>query len=884
MGKLSSRRRFLKLSLAGGIGGSVALPLWTHTAGAAAAQGPDFCVVVCNHWSYIGIGWQLGIESSVLAVLDAVEMADREPHVKTCLDMDARAYEFMAEKFPEVAARLAKSLAAGKVELIGGSYAQPMGTTIGSESNIRQIVVGRETIRKALGYDMTTMLHEEEFTHPQLPQLSALAGYKYASLSQVNTWGSAGCPRMDLNAIYWKGIDGTTILTVPKNALFDPPTDDVNGLLQWEEFKKLKKLGTPLVLWFVEFGFESPESPAYLSAPERYKGLAKGARVEFVTLREYLDKYGSEAKETILLPMDAWNKSCTWGLGGDQVRVMQRRVEGLLLAAEVFDAAASALGARSQAELLEKAWKDLMTSQSHDVGLCEYSRWQGEHFASAERLEDNHNLTWGSMGYEHLDAAEKQGQQAMEATLADLSRRVGSAAESRGPRAVTVLNPHSWPRTDVVATGRVYPLPAGTKDIVVKDRAGKAVPSQIVRSSKDLTSGDLIVADVAFQAQQVPSAGYDTYYLDFTGAAAPPVATDLKIDEPKLTLENEHLRVRLAPDTGGIVSLVHKASGREMLDARQGPFPHFTGKPNLAMAKLMGRNPPEVYDSAKSPASIDWLAKGPVRAEVRAQHNMPELLFETRISLAAGAPSVVIYSRLLTRVPPPPDPYPPAIIKQGYWFSLVPSFPVSTFLRDYPLGVEPTAKPKLHALTFVDMVGKDAGLLWLHAGTQFFRRDEGSGLSNLLIREWESFWSHDIFGWPIYSEYRHALLPHVPQAGKPEFRNADRLRAAAALARPLLCHIAAPQQGELPLTKSFLGAGPSNVMVTAFRRKPGGKLELRAVEVNGRPGDAEIALNVPHAQAVETDLLGAKRADADLRDGRLRFKIDPWKIRTFEIS
>ena len=804
MGKLSSRRRFLKLSLAGGIGGSVALPLWTHTAGAVAAQGPDFCVVVCNHWSYIGIGWQLGIESSVLAVLDAVEMADREPHVKTCLDMDARAYEFMAEKFPEVAARLAKSLAAGKVELIGGSYAQPMGTTIGSESNIRQIVVGRETIRKALGYDMTTMLHEEEFTHPQLPQLCALAGYKYASLSQVNTWGSAGCPRMDLNAIYWKGIDGTTILTVPKNALFDPPTDDVNGLLQWEEFKKLKKLGTPLVLWFVEFGFESPESPAYLSAPERYKGLAKGARVEFVTLREYLDKYGSEAKETILLPMDAWNKSCTWGLGGDQVRVMQRRVEGLLLAAEVFDAAASALGARSQAELLEKAWKDLMTSQSHDVGLCEYSRWQGEHFASAERLEDNHNLTWGSMGYEHLDAAEKQGQQAMEATLADLSRRVGSAAESRGPRAVTVLNPHSWPRTDVVATGRMYPLPAGTKDIVVKDRAGKAVPSQIVRSSKDLTSGDLIVADVAFQAQQVPSAGYDTYYLDFTGAAAPPVATDLKIDEPKLTLENEHLRVRLAPDTGGIVSLVHKASGREMLDARQGPFPHFTGKPNLAMAKLMGRNPPEFYDSAKSPASIDWLAKGPVRAEVRAQHNMPELLFETRISLAAGAPSVVIYSRLLTRVPPPPDPYPPAIIKQGYWFSLVPSFPVSTFLRDYPLGVEPTIKPKLHALTFVDMVGKDAGLLWLHAGTQFFRRDEGSGLSNLLIREWESFWSHDIFGWPIYSEYRHALLPHVPQAGKPEFRNADRLRAAAALARPLLCHIAAPQQGELPLTKSFL--------------------------------------------------------------------------------
>jgi len=114
------------------------------------------------------------------------------------------------------------------------------------------------------------------------------------------------------------------------------------------------------------------------------------------------------------------------------------------------------------------------------------------------------------MGYSYLDAAEKQGQQALEATLTDLSRRIGSATESHGPMAVTVLNPHSWPRTDVVATGRMYPLPAGTKDIVVKDRTGKAVPSQIVRSSKDLKNGDLIVAEVAFQAQQVPSAGYDT--------------------------------------------------------------------------------------------------------------------------------------------------------------------------------------------------------------------------------------------------------------------------------------------------------------------------------------------------------------------------------------
>ncbi len=64
-----------------------------------------------------------------------------------------------------------------------------MGTMFSGESNIRQLVVGREVIRKALGYDMVTFLEEEEFTHPQIPQIAAGAGYKYASLAQSTPGG-----------------------------------------------------------------------------------------------------------------------------------------------------------------------------------------------------------------------------------------------------------------------------------------------------------------------------------------------------------------------------------------------------------------------------------------------------------------------------------------------------------------------------------------------------------------------------------------------------------------------------------------------------------------------------------------------------------------------
>ena len=267
----------------------------------------------------------------------------------------------------------------------------------------------------------------------------------------------------------------------------------------------------------------------------------------------------------IYLPLDAWNKSLTWGLGGDQVRIFDRKINGLLLAAELFDAVATALGGKSQAETLHKAWLHDLASQSHDVGLCEYSRWQGDRMEPFDRVEDHHNFAWGVMGYNHMDAAQRQGQRVLDGSLRYLGARVGAAAAKQGSTALVVFNPHGWQRSDVVSTGRLYPVPPGNRDVVVKDRAGQVVPSQIVKRHSGADK-DLVMAEVAFLAREVPAAGYDTYYLDFSPEAAAPAATSLKIDESKLTLENEFVRVGLDPTTGGVASLVDKATGREMLE------------------------------------------------------------------------------------------------------------------------------------------------------------------------------------------------------------------------------------------------------------------------------------------------------------------------------
>jgi hypothetical protein len=352
-----------------------------------------------------------------------------------------------------------------------------------------------------------------------------------------------------------------------------------------------------------------------------------------------------------------------------------------------------------------------------------------------------------------------------------------------------------------------------------------------------------------------------------------------------------------------------------MLDAQKSPFPVFKGRPNpdylLRSAFMRGKYPkedlaiPQIFDSSKSQLALAgsgsetpstgadwrtvsksdmrWIEKGPLRATIRARHNWPLLKFASYVTLYAGLPHVEVVTRVLAEAPPPPDKYDehgrfPTRIKEGYWLTFASGFEVGTVLRDFPLGVEPTTHDALQALTFLDLVGKDCGLLVLHAGTQYFNRDADGVFSNLLMREWESFYSGES-GFPRYSEYRHALMPHGPSIA-----NAGRLRAAAGFTQKLITLVGKPQSGSLPKRKGFITVGPEGVQLSAFRKKEGPGFELRVVEVEGQEAAATVQLEVPVAGAVETNLIGKKVGEVSRSGSKLNFKIQPWKIRTFEVA
>ncbi|HEV8699249.1 MAG TPA: NEW3 domain-containing protein, partial [Candidatus Limnocylindrales bacterium] len=206
----------------------------------------------------------------------------------------------------------------------------------------------------------------------------------------------------------------------------------------------------------------------------------------------------------------------------------QRLGENTLLNAEKFGVIASLLGARYPVEAADKAWRQLLFGAHHDgitgsesdqVYLDLMGGWR-------ESFELGRGMLDGALDY--------------------LGSRVDTSGEGQ---AVTVFNPLSWPRTDIVRVGR--PESTGGRQVV--DDAGATVP--------------FLVEDghISFIASNVPAVGYRTYRLlgaDGSGADSAWRAVDGN------AIENDVYEARADPERGGtLVSLVDKRTGKEVIQA-----------------------------------------------------------------------------------------------------------------------------------------------------------------------------------------------------------------------------------------------------------------------------------------------------------------------------
>ncbi|MFD8978948.1 NEW3 domain-containing protein [Streptomyces sp. NPDC059564] len=465
---------------------------------------------------------------------------------------------------PEDRAELRALIAGGRVEIVGGTYNEPATTLTSAETTVRSAVHGLALHRGTLGADPRTAWQLDVFGHdPSFPALMAGCGLDSAVLARgphhqwgpmMDTWGEALRPpaAMQLPAEYeWiaPGGEGLLLHYLPAHysagwSSHRAPDAEAAAEQLLELYELLRPAAaTRNVLIPMGTDFSWPHRWG-LDVQHAWNRRYRWPRVEHSGPRAHFDAVRAELAARGERPLPVTREMGPVYTGKDvsyaDVKQAHRAAENLLEQAEAFAALACAEGLLTYpARTLAKAWRHLLHAAHHDAVTGTFS----------DQVYLDLLPTW-------REAHELAGAVREEA----LSALTG-AADTRGPGplAVTVHNPLSWTRTDLVRTrvdlAALGLTGEGAARLGVRDAEGCDAPVHL-----EAVRGDL--AEVAFLARDVPPLGHRTWWF----AASPGPLSGGWEPAPGTAAENGYFRAEADPERGGgLARLLHRPTGQEVL-------------------------------------------------------------------------------------------------------------------------------------------------------------------------------------------------------------------------------------------------------------------------------------------------------------------------------
>ena len=542
---------------------------------------PGWTVWMVSHFHYDPVWWNTqaaytttwdSIEGSAQQYRDTVqqtgfdliqlhlETARREPEYKFVLaELDYLKPYWDAH--PQDRAYIRRLLDEGRLELMGGTYNEPSTNLTSAEATIRNLVYGIGFQADVLGGDPRTAWQLDVFGHdPQFPGLVADAGLDSSSWARgpFHQWGPmlwTHVPReegwgdpstMQFSSEFeWVSPSGHGVLThyMPAHYSAGWRIDSAADLASaeravYELFLLMKKVAatrnvllpvgtdyTPPAKWVTEIHRDWAARyiwPRFVCAlPREFFSAVRGeleaeGRVAAAQTRDMNPVYTGKDVSFI------------------DTKQAHRHAEALLIDAEKFATLASVAGPGSEAgepyphAALDKAWRQLLYGAHHDA------------ITGSESDQVYLDLLTGWR--EAYDLA----RDVLERSLARLTGEgTGDAADGRY---VTVFNPSSWQRTDLVRA-RVELKVTGSAGIAVFDEAGGSVPV-LAEHPQYHADGSLLAADVVFLAADVPALGRRSWRVIGTAEPTPIGWTT----SHGTAIENEFHRIAVDPERGGCVS------------------------------------------------------------------------------------------------------------------------------------------------------------------------------------------------------------------------------------------------------------------------------------------------------------------------------------------
>ncbi len=788
-----------------------------------------------------------------LCLQPALERALRDDRFRVTLDLDGWTYEDMAVRAPEAIRQMREALRLGRLEVVNGTYGQPLALSVSGESFIRQLFYGLEAIRQVLGAEVTVFYSQEPAYFPQLPQI--LRGFGFRGVILRTQWAAFGTdPACDAAVVRWRGPDGSTIPAVPRYTFqrYDRLRADHPGLphmalaagerADWEPeslapFERAARergIAHPLVTDLKDVNLPDAPLPHALA-------LAATPNVRFVTPTEYFALAGAEGPTVTYTPDDIPG-TLPWGLQAEELMRARVAAERALRVAERLDAVAYLLGRESQEEHLAEAWKHLCLAQHHDLHVC--GPWHSR----------RHNSSMAEVGMEYAERARRAAGEVTQAALAHLAEGAGGN--------ILVFNPSPWPRREYVEVpwNRIYPV------------LGRINPALQINPELRL------VDDEGEVPCQWVSAGDGNWRVGFALDLPPLGYRCLRWVPDQAAVETEPFqnpwyRATVHPD--GSLSL--EVDGQPLITAggyltvwRDGAW----------------------YDSRSSVRRVEISEEGPVYCRYRIEGEIAGIPFCQTVTLYRALPRidgrvVLDFGDGVYLGPQLEDDRPERAMSVQDEKKLCLAFgtPLSQAWCDSPFLVAQTGGERMVGLHGVGLAdGDSAGVAFFHRGTPGYHLDRREGvLQNVLAwgpREWIYASDNSVTrGRSRYTalrgrqEYEYAILPYTP-------RRARFVLPRAALDFQLPCRwqMLRALSGRPAVPRSFLSVEPESVLATAlFVHR--GRVYLRLWNASGQ--EAVAAIRTPWVREWHPVDLRLRRDGAPLPSSGI--PLPPWGIRTLEI-
>ncbi|MEA3345413.1 MAG: alpha-mannosidase [Chloroflexota bacterium] len=756
-------------------------------------------------------------------------------------------YQFVKEDHPELLPQIARRVEEGRWEPIGGTWVEMDCNVTGGESLVRQFLLG-------------TRLFEEYFSTPgspvlwlpdvfgyawALPQIIKRAGFEYFMTTKIS-WNEYN--KLPYDSFWWRGIDGTEVLTHFINTPSRHWFATYNGTLEpwqvkgtWDTYKQKEHHDEVLLSFGLGDGGGGPTAEM-LEYGRRLRDFPGSPRLSLGRADDFFRKLEEDASG---LPV--WNGELYLefhrGTYTTQARNKRanRKSELLYHDAELFGALAHLWGDDYPQDVLNKGWELILLNQFHDI-------IPGSSIGPVyEESQDQYRELMG-WGEQVLDEALEH--------IVDQMELAGDAP------ALVVFNPTGWVRCDPaevkVSMDELIQLVGPIFRLI--GPSGEEVPYQPV--------GEW---GIIFPAKGVPANGYHTYRL---APGEPRASVEEPVTLEDLTFENRFFSVQLN-QAGQIISWWDKIAERQVLPEGKvaNQFQAFEDKPLANDAWNINIYYQDKQWNADDPAQIRVLERGPLRACLEVKRAFLHSEITQRITAYADLPRLDFETEV------------------EWWEKhvlLKVAFPVevhntrATYDIQFGNVERPThwntswdwARFETCAHKWVDLSEGDYGVSLLN-DCKYGHDIKGNVIRLTLLRSPAEPDPHADEG---HHEFTYSLLPHAGGW------RAQTVQRAYELNEPLLARFSEPHEGTRPDSFSLVSADVPNVVVeTVKRAEEGEELIVRCYECYNQRGPVTLTFGRPIVEATECNLMEREDQPVEFEGDQLLFHVKPYQIRTFRV-